>query len=72
MERGGSVVGFGALRPEGRRLECRSDRLVGTLSKFLHQNALHYNCICAAEAYKCSSELDMYEEDGRYQRSVVL
>jgi len=53
-----------------------SSRHVGTLNKFLAHNALHYNCICAAEALKCTSELGMHKEEGQYnttdQRSVVL
>jgi len=33
---------------------------------------LQYNCICTAKARKCTPELGMYEEEGRYQWSVVL
>jgi len=42
------------------------------LSKFLTHNALHYNCICASQAWKCTSELGMHKEEGQYQRSIVL
>ena len=67
---GGSVVGFFAFRPEGCRFECRSGHHVETFSTFLTHNALHYKCICTAEAWKCTSQLGMYEEEGWYQRSV--
>src|SRR6218665_518735 len=52
---GGPVVGLGAFRPEGHRFESRSNRHVETLSKFLAHNALHYNCIWAADL--CTSAL---------------
>jgi len=42
------------------------------LNNSSHTIALHYNCICAADAWKCTSELDMHKEEGRYQRSVAL
>src|SRR6218665_683058 len=35
---------FFAFRPKGRRFKSRSSHHVGTLSKFLIHNALHYNC----------------------------
>ena len=65
---------FGVLRPEGCRFELRSGRNVhvGTFSKFPSYDALHYNCICAAEACKGTSELGILHEEGeRYQRSLV-
>src|SRR6218665_2647496 len=41
---------------------------VGTLSSS-HTIALQYQCICAAKACECTSDL---KEEGQYQRSVVL
>ena len=73
MGHGGWLIGrFVAFRPKGHEFESHSSRHVGTLSKFLAHNALHYNRICATEACKCTSELGMHKEEGRYQRSVVM
>ena len=67
--RGGSLVDSLPFVRKVAGSKIRASRHVGTLSKFLEHNALHYNCICA---WKCTSVLGMHKEEGRYQRSVVL
>ena len=65
---------IGALRPEGRRFESRSGHHVGTLRKFLAHNALHYNKHLRRRGVKvhfCACHV-RYEEERRYQSSVVL
>ena len=64
---------IGAFCPEGRRFESHSDCHVGTLSKFLAQNALQYHCICAARRESALLSLAcIRKKEGRYQRLVVL
>ena len=53
--------------PRPRQLLCR-----GPWVSSLHAIALQCHCICAAEASKCTSELCVRKEEGRYLRSVVL